>query len=134
MSSSAKVGPEIQLSTGNVSCDITVSCVVNVGINETTFPLPSYFRGGSKMRTKRHQHPRPPRDSLFLCLPRILRNEGAEGSTLHFREPFNESLLRARNVAQEGKADKEKEWERKYVHIIRTRDYCAERLYSLCLL
>lgn len=40
MSSSAKVGPEIQLSTGNVSCDMTVSCVVNVGINETTFPLP----------------------------------------------------------------------------------------------
>lgn len=63
---------------------------------------------------KRHQHPRPPRDSLFLCLPRILRNEGAEGSTLHFREPFNESLLRARNVAQEGKRGKEKERERKY--------------------
>lgn len=44
-------------------------------------------------------------DSFFLCLPRILQNEGTEGATLHFREsPLTKSLLRARNVvARNGK-------------------------------
>lgn len=52
--------PEIQLSKGNVSCDITVSCVVNVEVNETT----SARIGGS--RTKWHHHPRPPIPSSFV--------------------------------------------------------------------
>ncbi|XP_011696332.1 PREDICTED: uncharacterized protein LOC105455011 isoform X1 [Wasmannia auropunctata] len=34
-------------------------------------------------------------DSFFLCLPRILQNEGTEGPTLHFRESPLTSLCYA---------------------------------------
>ncbi|KAL0110150.1 hypothetical protein PUN28_013652 [Cardiocondyla obscurior] len=45
-------------------------------------------------------------DSFFLCLPRILQNEGAEGPTLHFRESPLTSLCYAHEMSRETETDK----------------------------
>lgn len=72
---------------------------------------------GAGTRTKKHPRdlPTPSFVSQEYCEMKDRRHR--RDPTLHFREPFNESLLRARNVAA---------GERRYAPVTRTINYRAE--------